>query len=103
MTVLAFGAGEGQLLTVTDEQPGDHGEVTVTLAERTGLIHADLNVGANVAAAQKHLRALEGISQATASCWQLFRCGLHRHSRSKAQALERPSVLNPSLIAMAAT
>jgi hypothetical protein len=61
MTVLAFGAGEGQLLTVTDEQPGDHGEVTVTLAERTGLIHADLNVGANVAAALP-LRALEGIS-----------------------------------------
>jgi hypothetical protein len=49
MTVLAPGAGEeGQLLTVTDEQPGEHGEMLVTLAQRTGLIHADLRVGANV-------------------------------------------------------
>lgn len=61
MTVLAAGSGEGQLLTVTQEQPGEHGEVAVTLAERTGLIHADLSVGANVAAVQP-LRALEGIS-----------------------------------------
>jgi len=52
MTVLAPDAGEGQVLTVTDEQPGEHGEVAVTLAERPGLIHADLSVGANVAAAQ---------------------------------------------------
>ncbi|MCZ2405130.1 MAG: class I SAM-dependent DNA methyltransferase [Burkholderiales bacterium] len=52
MTVLAPGAGEGQVLTVTDEQPGEHGEVAVTLAEHPGLIHADLSVGANVAAAQ---------------------------------------------------
>ncbi|MBA4114478.1 MAG: SAM-dependent methyltransferase, partial [Verminephrobacter sp.] len=61
MTVLAAGSGEGKLLTVTVEQPGDHGEVAVTLAERAGLIHADLSVGANVAAVQP-LRALEGIS-----------------------------------------
>ncbi len=32
MTVLAPGEGEGQVLTVTQEQPGEHGEVAVTLA-----------------------------------------------------------------------
>ncbi len=61
MTVAAPGAGEGQLLTVTDEQPGEHGEVAVTLAERTGMIHADLSVGANVAAALP-LQACQGIT-----------------------------------------
>lgn len=61
MTVLAAGSGEGQVLTVTQEQPGEHGEVAVTLAERTGLLHADLSVGANVAAAQP-LQAMAGVS-----------------------------------------
>lgn len=61
MTVAAPGAGEGQLLTVTGEQPGEHGEVAVELTERTGLIHADLSAGANVAAAQP-LRAMSGVS-----------------------------------------
>ncbi|MCF8210077.1 MAG: class I SAM-dependent DNA methyltransferase [Rhodoferax sp.] len=42
----------GRLLTVTDEQPGPAGEVTVTLAERRGQIHADLTAGANVQSAQ---------------------------------------------------
>ncbi len=41
----------GRLLTVTAEQTGEFGEVTVALTERTGLIHADLSVGANVAGA----------------------------------------------------
>lgn len=61
MTVVAPGVGGGQLLTVTDERPGEHGEVTVELAERTDLIHADLSAGANVAAAQT-LRAMSGVS-----------------------------------------
>lgn len=61
MTVAAPGTGEGQLLTVTDERPGEHGEVAVDLLERTGLIHADLSAGANVAAAQT-LRAMSGVS-----------------------------------------
>jgi hypothetical protein len=61
MTVLAPGVCEGRLLTVTSEQTGEHGEVAVTLQERHGLIYADLNVGANVAAAQP-LRASEGIA-----------------------------------------
>ena len=52
MTVLAPGAGEGRVLTVTSEQAGEHGEVAVALVERSGLVHADLSVGANVAAAQ---------------------------------------------------
>ena len=52
MTVLAPGAGEGQVLTVTSEQAGEHGEVAVALKERSGRVHADLSVGANVAAAQ---------------------------------------------------
>ncbi|WP_311220652.1 MULTISPECIES: DNA methyltransferase [unclassified Acidovorax] len=61
MTVAAPGAGEGQLLTVTGEQPGEHGEVAVQQISRSGLIHADLSVGANVAAAHT-LRAMSGIS-----------------------------------------
>lgn len=52
MTVLAAGSGEGQVLTATDEQAGEHGEVAVSLATTAGVIHADLKVGANVAAAQ---------------------------------------------------
>ena len=51
MTVLAAGEGEGVLNHVASEQPGEHGEVNVTLRSTTGLIHADLKVGANVAAA----------------------------------------------------
>ena len=61
MTVLAPGAAPGKLVTVTDEQDGDGGEVQVALAERSGLLHADLRIGANVAAA-KPLRANLGIS-----------------------------------------
>ncbi len=61
MTVLAASTGEGQLLTVTDEQPGEHGEQIVTFSARSGLIHADLSIGANVAAASK-LRSNQGIS-----------------------------------------
>ncbi|HQQ70829.1 MAG TPA: class I SAM-dependent DNA methyltransferase, partial [Alicycliphilus sp.] len=61
MTVLAAGPGEGQLLTVTDEQAGEHGEVVVTLAEHTGLVHADLAVGANVANL-KTLQANKGLA-----------------------------------------
>lgn len=52
MTVLAAGAGEGQLLRVVQEQAGAEGEVAVKLETQTGLLHADLQVGANVAAAQ---------------------------------------------------
>ncbi len=52
MTVLAPGAGEGQVLTVASEQAGEHGEVAVALVERSGLVHADLSVGANVAGAR---------------------------------------------------
>ncbi len=51
----------GRLLSVTDEQAGEHGEVNVTLSERAGLIHADLTVGANVTEALS-LRANCGIS-----------------------------------------
>lgn len=61
MTVLQPGAAEGRLCHVTAETPGDDGEVTVTLHEHTGHIHADLSVGANVAAART-LQAMTGIS-----------------------------------------
>ncbi len=59
MTVLATGEGEGVLNHVISEQSGEHGEVSVTLRNAMGLIHADLKVGANVAAAgplQSHQR-----------------------------------------------
>lgn len=51
MSVGAAGHGEGRLLTVTTEADGEHDEVAVALAEQAGVIHADLRVGANVAAA----------------------------------------------------
>lgn len=53
--------GAGRLLTVTAEQTGEFGEVAVTLAERSGVIHADLSIGANVAPAVA-LRANEELS-----------------------------------------
>ncbi|MDD2846718.1 MAG: hypothetical protein PHT57_17405, partial [Rhodoferax sp.] len=51
MTVATMGTDMGRLLTVTDEQTGEFGEVGVTLVEKTGLVNADLSVGANVALA----------------------------------------------------
>ncbi|MDO9610651.1 MAG: class I SAM-dependent DNA methyltransferase, partial [Serpentinimonas sp.] len=48
----ALGAAEGRLYTVQTEAEGDFGEVSVSLAERRGLIHPDLSVGANVAGAR---------------------------------------------------
>ncbi len=52
MTVGAHAdAATGRLLTVTSEQTGDFGEVAVALTEKTGVIHADLSVGANVTSA----------------------------------------------------
>jgi hypothetical protein len=51
--------GDGRLLTVIGEQPGEHGEVSVKRAERQGLVHADLTTGANVStvvALQANLR-----------------------------------------------
>lgn len=61
MSAGSAGQHEGRLLQVTDEAESDNGEVTVTLAARTGLVHADLKIGANVAAA-KPLRSNSGIS-----------------------------------------
>ncbi|QHE78818.1 class I SAM-dependent DNA methyltransferase [Hydrogenophaga sp. PBL-H3] len=51
MTVGTAGSGEGRLLTVAEEISGEDGEVGVLLTEQLGLLHADLRVGANVAAA----------------------------------------------------
>jgi hypothetical protein len=61
MTVGAAGASEGKLLSVTDERVEGGEGLEVTLSERCGLIHPDLSIGANVAAAQA-LRANSGIS-----------------------------------------
>jgi hypothetical protein len=45
------GQTSGRLLNVADEQSLPDGEVAVLFSERTGLIHADLRIGANVARA----------------------------------------------------
>ena len=50
-----------RLLTLLSETTGDFGEVDVTLAEHSGVIHADLSVGANVASAEA-LESNSGIS-----------------------------------------
>ncbi len=71
MTVGVPGAGEGRLLTVTAERESGGEGLDVELAERVGLIHADLSVGANVAAARA-LRANGGLSNRG---FQLFGAG----------------------------
>ncbi|MBK8745849.1 DNA methyltransferase [Propionivibrio sp.] len=52
MTVGSLDQGEGRLLTVTDEREGKGEGLDVSLQEQIGLLHADLRIGANVAAAQ---------------------------------------------------
>ncbi len=61
MTAAQAGEHTGRLLTVQSETPQDDGEVAVTLSETQGLLHADLRIGANVAAA-KALRANLNVS-----------------------------------------
>ena len=61
MTVLAAGQGKGNLQIATDERAGEYGEMLVALQEKQGLIHADLKIGANVAAALP-LSANRGLS-----------------------------------------
>ncbi|SDM54384.1 Type II restriction/modification system, DNA methylase subunit YeeA [Oryzisolibacter propanilivorax] len=51
MTVLAAGSDEGELQVVRAEMPQEHGEMAVDLNAQRGAIHADLKIGANVAAA----------------------------------------------------
>jgi hypothetical protein len=53
MSVGVRGSAEGKLQTVTQEREVDGGEVAVDLLTRQGLIHADLTIGANVAAAKR--------------------------------------------------
>ncbi len=52
MSVGRLNADAGVLLTVAQEEASGADEVKVVLAERRGLIHADLRMGANVAAAR---------------------------------------------------
>ncbi len=52
---------QGRLLTVVRETPGHDGEIDIVCVERVGRIHADLRIGANVAAALP-LRANAGLS-----------------------------------------
>ncbi|MCX7165234.1 MAG: class I SAM-dependent DNA methyltransferase [Rhodocyclales bacterium] len=61
MTVAAPGAGEGRLCNVTAEREGKGEGLDVELVERSGTIHADLTIGANVSAAQA-LRANENLA-----------------------------------------
>ena len=61
MTVGAAQTNAGRLLMATQETPGGDGEVEVALEARSGIIHADLTIGANVAGAVA-LKANELIS-----------------------------------------
>jgi hypothetical protein len=51
MTVGTMDSGEGRLLSVSDEREGKGEGLDVSFQEQIGLLHADLRVGANVAAA----------------------------------------------------
>ena len=61
MTVAAPGAGDGRLCAVTAEREGKGEGLDVELAERSGMIHAELSIGADVASARP-LRASFGVS-----------------------------------------
>lgn len=61
MSVGTTAEEEGRLLSVREERETESEEVEVLLEEKRGLLHADLRVGANVAAA-KVLRAMGGIT-----------------------------------------
>lgn len=56
MTVGSLGVVEGELWRVIRETPASDGSADVTFTTQSGIMHADLRVGANVAAATK-LRA----------------------------------------------
>jgi hypothetical protein len=51
MTVGVAGKSPGELLTLTNEESRPDGEAKVTFASRSGVVHADLTVGANASAA----------------------------------------------------
>jgi hypothetical protein len=53
MTVGVPGSGEGRLLSVTAEHEGKGEGLEVELQDQVGLLHADLRIGANVAAAAR--------------------------------------------------
>ena len=61
MTVVAPGKGDGRRLDITAEREGKGEGLDVDLAETLGIIHADLGVGINVAAA-KTLQANAGLA-----------------------------------------
>ncbi len=52
MTVGGLGSGEGELLSVTRETALNDGSVDASFNAKRGVIHADLRIGANVAAAR---------------------------------------------------
>lgn len=53
MTVGQAGSHDGRLLTVTEERETEQDEIDVTLQERTGILFADLKIGANVSGANR--------------------------------------------------
>jgi hypothetical protein len=53
MSVTAQGDEQGRLLTVQDESAGDSGEANVRFTTTTGVIHANLRVGAQVTKARR--------------------------------------------------
>lgn len=60
MTTAQRAPAIGQLVSVLEERPSDYGEIGVTLGSQSGMIHADLRIGANVAGAGR-LKANAGL------------------------------------------
>jgi len=87
MTVGGIANVSGRLLTVMDESAAGDGEITVSLDQRNGAIHADLRIGANVAAAHQ----LNSSSDLSNRGVQLFGAGFIV-TPSEAQALGLGSV-----------
>ena len=61
MTAAVSSQDEGALCRVTSETAREDGEIDVTVAEQSGIIHADLTIGANVLSAVQ-LQANENLS-----------------------------------------
>ena len=100
MTVGASMARGGRLIEVASERPRGDGEVAVELAERTGLIHSDLRVGANVAAAAplNATRNMAGMGVALHGSGFILEQDAAKRIRSNGESVVKPYVAGRDLL-----
>ena len=100
MTVGASVVRAGRLIEVISESPRGDGEVTVELVERAGLIHSDLRVGANVAAASPLLasRNIAGMGVALHGSGFILEPDVASRIRKNGQSVVKPYVAGRDLL-----